>query len=324
MRGVRPDECPVTGRCLAGGSLDFVDRRSWLWLLGLSAIWGGSYLLIKIGLRDLSPEMVAFARIALAAAVLLAIAARRGALAALRGRLRWVAMLAAVQVAGPFLLIAAGEQSISSSLAGILVATTPIFTALLALRLDPEERSEGMRLVGVGVGIAGVVAIFGLDLSGSGVLGGLAVVLAGFGYAVGGFVFKARFADAPPLGVVAGVMAASALMLLVPAAVPLPSSAPSIGPVAAVVALGLFGTGLAFVIFYALIATVGPARTMLVSYVAPGFAVVYGAWFLSEPITAGKVIGLAAVLVGSWLGAGGSVRAGEAAVEEAAVASESS
>jgi drug/metabolite transporter (DMT)-like permease len=299
-----------------------VDRRHWFLLLGLSAIWGGSYLLIKIGLRDLSPEMVAFARIALAAAVLLAIAARRGALAPLRGRLGWVALLGAVQVAGPFLLIAAGEQSISSSLAGILVATTPIFTAILALRLDPEERSEGMRLVGVGVGIAGVVAIFGLDLSGSGVLGGLAVVLASLGYAVGGFVYKARFADAPPLGVVAGVMAASALMLLVPAAATLPTSAPSIGPVAAVVALGLFGTGLAFVIFYALIASVGPARTMLVSYIAPGFAVIYGAWFLSEPITAGKVIGLAAVLLGSWLGVGGRVR-GEVTVEEAAVASES-
>jgi drug/metabolite transporter (DMT)-like permease len=299
-----------------------MDRRSWLLLLGLSAIWGGSYLLIKIGLRDLSPEMVAFARIALAAAVLLAIAARRGALASLRGRLGWVALLGAVQVAGPFLLIAAGEQSISSSLAGILVATTPIFTAILALRLDPEERSEGMRLVGVGVGIAGVIAIFGLDLAGSGVLGGLAVVLASFGYAVGGFLYKARFADVPPLGVVAGVMAASALMLLVPAAVTLPSSAPGIGPLAAVVALGLFGTGLAFVIFYALIASVGPARTMLVSYVAPGFAVIYGAWFLSEPITAGKLIGLAAVLAGSWLGVGGRVR-GEVAVEEAAVASES-
>jgi drug/metabolite transporter (DMT)-like permease len=298
-----------------------MDRRSWFLLLGLSAIWGGSYLLIKIGLRDLSPEMVAFARIALAAVVLLAIAARRGALVALRGRFRWVATLGAIQVAGPFLLISAGERSISSSLAGILVATTPIFTALLALRLDPEERSEGMRLVGVGIGIAGVVAIFGLDIGGSGLLGGLAVVLASLGYAVGGFIFKARFADAPPLGVVAGVMAASALMLLVPAAVTLPSGAPGLGPVAAVVALGLFGTGLAFVVFYYLIATVGPARTMLVSYVAPGFAVVYGAWFLSEPITVGKVVGLAAVLVGSWLGAGGSVRS-EVAVEEGAMAPE--
>ena len=298
-----------------------MDRRSWTLLLGLSAIWGASYLLIKIALRDLSPEVVAFTRIALAALLLLPIAASRGALRPLRGRLGTVTVLGAVQVAGPFLLIAAGEQSISSSLAGILVATTPILTALLALRLDHEERSEGTRLLGVGIGIAGVVALFGLDLTGSGsaVLGGLAVVLASLGYSIGGFIVKRRLADVPSIGVVAGVMAASSLLLLPAAAATLPAAAPGAGPLAAVVALGLFGTGLAFVVFYALIATVGPARTMLVSYIAPGFAVIYGAWFLSEPITAGKVIGLALVLAGSWLGAGARVRSG-VAVEEAATA----
>jgi drug/metabolite transporter (DMT)-like permease len=296
-----------------------VDRRSWTLFLGLSAIWGASYLLIKIALRDLSPEMVAFTRIALAAAVLLVIAGARGELAPLRGRLGWIALLGVVQVAGPFLLIAAGEVSISSSLAGILVATTPIFTALLALRVDHEERSEGVRLLGVVIGIAGVVAIFGLDLSGSGIVGGLAVVLASVGYAVGGFIVKARFADAPAIGLVAGVMAASALVLVPTAAVTLPSSVPGAGPAAAVIALGLFGTGLAFVVFYWLIAKVGPARTMLVSYIAPGFAVIYGAVVLSEPVTAGKLVGLAGVLIGSWMGAGGAVRRRGAVAEPAAV-----
>ncbi len=298
-----------------------MDRRSWTLLLALSAIWGASYLLIKIALRDLSPELVAFTRIALAALLLLPIAASRHALAPLRGRVGTLTVLGAIQVAGPFLLIAAGERSISSSLAGILVATTPILTALLALRFDREERSEGTRLVGVGIGIAGVVALFGLDLTGSGsaVLGGLAVVLASLGYAIGGFIVKRRLADVPPIGVVAAVMAVSSLLLLPAAAATLPASAPSAGPLAAVVGLGLFGTGVAFVLFYALIASVGPARTILVSYIAPGFAVIYGAWFLSEPITAGKVIGLALVLAGSWLGVGGRVRSG-VAVEEAATA----
>jgi drug/metabolite transporter (DMT)-like permease len=298
-----------------------VDRRSWTLLLALSAIWGASYLLIKIALRDLSPELVAFTRIALAALLLLPVAASRHALAPLRGRLGTVAVLGAIQVAGPFLLIAAGERSISSSLAGILVATTPILTALLALRFDHEERSEGTRLVGVGIGIAGVIALFGLDLTGSSsaVLGGLAVVLASLGYSIGGFIVKRRLADVPPIGVVAAVMVASSLLLLPAAAATLPASAPSAGPLAAIVGLGLFGTGLAFVIFYALIASVGPARTILVSYIAPGFAVIYGAWFLSEPITAGKLIGLGLVLAGSWLGAGGRVRSG-VAVEEAATA----
>src|ERR671936_1906886 len=107
-----------------------------------------------------------------------------------------LALLGGVQVAGPFYLIPLGEQHISSSLAGILVATTPIFIALLAIRIDHEERSEGLRLLGVGIGIAGVVALFGLDLSGSGtaILGGLAVVLASLGYSVGGVIVQGGLA----------------------------------------------------------------------------------------------------------------------------------
>jgi drug/metabolite transporter (DMT)-like permease len=264
-------------------------------------------MLIKIGLRDLSPEMVAFARIALAAAVLMPIAAAQGALRGLRGRLGVVVLVGATQVAGPFWLIPAGEQEIPSALAGILVATTPIFTALLAIRVDHEERSEGWRLAGVAIGVVGVVVLFGLDLTSSSaaVLGGLAVVLASVGYSIGGFIVKHRLSDTRPLGVVASVMTVSAVLLLVPAVLSAPSSAPGLGPLAAVAALGVFGTGAAFVIFYLLIGTVGPARTMIVSYLAPGFAVVYGATLLSESITAGTIIGLALIVGGSWLAAGG-------------------
>jgi drug/metabolite transporter (DMT)-like permease len=157
-----------------------MDRRSWSLLLMLGAIWGASYLFIKIGLRDLSPSMVAFVRIALAALVLLPVAASQGALAGVRSRMGWLALVGAVQVAGPFVLISAGEEEISSSLAGILVASAPLFTALLAIRIDREERSRGLRLVGVLLGFAGVALLLGVDLGGSGaeLLGGLAVVLA--------------------------------------------------------------------------------------------------------------------------------------------------
>jgi drug/metabolite transporter (DMT)-like permease len=286
-----------------------VDRRSWLWLLLLASIWGASYMLIKIGLREMSPEMVAFARIALAAVVLVPIAAAQGALSGLRGRLGVIAAVGAVQVAGPFLLIPLGEQHIASALAGILVATTPIFTALLAIRLDHEERSEGLRLVGVGAGVAGVALLFGFDLGGSSaaLLGGLAVVLASVGYSVGSFVVKHRLSDARPLGVVATVMTASALMLLIPAIATAPASGPGLGPIAAVVALGVFGTGVAFVIFYLLIGTVGPARTMIVSYLAPGFAVVYGATLLGESISVATLVGLALIVGGSWLAISGRI-----------------
>jgi drug/metabolite transporter (DMT)-like permease len=264
-------------------------------------------MFIKIGLRGFSPAMVAFVRVGLAAAVLMPLAAAQGALRGLRGRIGVIVLVGAVQVAGPFWLIPVGEREISSALAGILVATTPIFTALLAIWIDHDERSEGLRLAGVAIGVVGVVALFGLDLSSSGaaLLGGLAVVLASVGYSVGTFMVKHRLSHARPVGVVASVMAASAGLLLIPALATAPSTAPGLGPVAALVALGVVGTGAAFLIFYRLIATVGPARTMIVSYVAPGFAVVYGATLLGEAITAATVVGLALIVAGSWLAAGG-------------------
>jgi drug/metabolite transporter (DMT)-like permease len=280
-----------------------MDRRSWLMMIVLGSIWGASYLFIKIGVRDLSPAMVAFCRIALAAAVLAPVAAHQGAFSGLRGRVGILTLVGATQVAGPFFLIAAGEEEISSALAGILVSSTPLFTAVLAIWVDHEERSTGLRLAGVAAGFAGVVVLLGVDLSGSGaaLLGGLAVVLASLGYAVGGFVVKHRLSDVRPLGVVSAVMTASAVLLLPAAVLTAPASVPGAGPVAAVATLGVLGTGIAFVIFYALIARVGPAKTMLVSYIAPAFAVVYGATLLGEAITAATIFGLALILAGSWL-----------------------
>jgi drug/metabolite transporter (DMT)-like permease len=284
-----------------------MDRRSWLLLLLLGAIWGASYMFIAIGLRDLSPSGVAFVRVALAAFVLLPLAWRQGALAGLGGLVGWLAAVGAIQVAGPFVLIGAGEEEISSGLAGILVASAPLFTALLAIWVDHEERSSGLRLVGIGVGLAGVALLLGVDLGGGGaeLVGGLMVVLAALGYAIGGFLVKHRFTGVAPLGMSAAVMAASAIFLLPPALLTAPDAAPGLGPLAAVTVLGVLGTGIAFVIFYGLIASIGPARAFLVTYIAPGFAVVYGATLLSEEVTAATVAGLALILAGSWLAAEG-------------------
>src|SRR5215211_2918564 len=179
-----------------------MDRRAWFWLLALGAIWGASYMFIAIGLRDLSPAMVAFVRVALAAAVL------------------------------------------------ILVAATPLWTALLAIWVDHEERSQGLRLVGVLLGFAGVGLLLGVDLGGEGaeLLGGLAVVLAALGYAIGGLLVKHRLAGIAPVGMSALVLVASSLMLLPAALATAPDSVPGAGPLAAVATLGVVGTGIAFVI----------------------------------------------------------------------------
>ena len=288
-----------------------MDRRSWSMLLVLGAIWGASYMFIKIGLRDLTPEMIAFVRIALAALILVPLAHSRGALRGLRPLAGWFLLIGSVQVAVPFVLIGLGEEEISSGLAGILVATTPMFTALLAIWVDHEERSHGLRLVGVATGFAGVALLLGVDLGGSGaeLLGGLMVVLAGLGYAIGALLAKHKLEGVQPIAMSAGVMASSTLVLLPAAVAGAPSEVPGLGPIAAVVTLGVVGTGFAFIILYSLIASVGPARTWLVTYIAPLFAVAYGATLLDEEITAATIGGMALILAGSWLAAEGKMPA---------------
>jgi drug/metabolite transporter (DMT)-like permease len=284
-----------------------MDRRSWTLLLILGAIWGASYLFIKIGLRDLSPGMIAWLRIALAAAVLMPLAYYQGALRDLGGKWGWLFLIAAVQAAGPFLLIALGEEEISSGMAGILVACAPLWTAMLAIWVDAEERSSGLRLVGVLVGFGGVAVLLGVDLGGStaALVGGLMIVLASLGYSIGGFLVKKKLAGVPPIGMSATVLLCATAVALPVALADLPDETPALGPVAAVFVLGVLGTGIAWAIFYGLIAKVGPARTFLVTYVAPGFAIVYGAIFLSEEITATIIAGLALILGGSYLAAEG-------------------
>jgi drug/metabolite transporter (DMT)-like permease len=286
-----------------------VDRRSWTLLLVLAAIWGASYLLIKIGVRDLSAPMIAFLRIAFGAAVLVPLALRRGALSNLAGLWPMIVAVAIAQVAAPFLLIALGEGEISSSLAGILVGSAPIFTAILAIFFAQEERSEGLQLLGVFVGVAGLVLLLGLDVGDSTeqLLGGLAVVLAGLGYAIGGLLAKRHLGSIQPIGVAAIVLAVSTAISLPAALFTLPEEAPGIGPLAAVATLGVVGTGIAFAIFYELIAGVGPARTFLVTYLAPVFAVAYGVILLDESFGPVTFAGLLLILAGSYLAAGGRV-----------------
>jgi drug/metabolite transporter (DMT)-like permease len=279
-----------------------MDRRIASLLLVTAALWGVPYLLIKIAVGELSPLVIAFGRIAIGAAIVAAIAGRRGVLAQLRGRLRGVLFLALVQLAGPFVLLTYGERHVSSSLAGVLVATTPIFTGLLAFLVPEADRPTGFRAVGLGVGIVGVALVLGIEVRGD-IVGGVLCLGTSIGYAIGAHVLKRRFAGVEPIAVLAGTLTAAALVLLVPAAATLPAHAPSFGVVGAVVALGVFPTALAFLLAYQLIAEIGPSRLSVVAYIAPCFAVVFGAVFRSEAVGTATIVGLLTVLAGSWLAA---------------------
>ena len=273
----------------------------------LAALWGASYMFIKIALDDLGDVAIVFFRTLLGALVLAPFALKRGAFGPAREKLGWLAVCAVVQITGPFLLITLGEHHVSSSLTGILIASAPIFTVLIAMAVVPDERVHGWALVGVGIGIVGVALLFGLDLSGDSdaLLGGGAILLAGLGYAVGGLVAKRKLQGVPPVGVAGSIMGLSALLLLPALPWAVPSDAPGPDTVGAMVALGAGGTGIAFLIFYTLNADIGPARASIVAYIAPVFSVFYGVVFLEEGFTVSTAVGLVLILFGSWLGAQG-------------------
>jgi drug/metabolite transporter (DMT)-like permease len=276
--------------------------------MSLAALWGASYLFIKVALEDdLAPAFIVFARTALAALVLLPAAAHLGALAGVRERLGPLFVLGLIQVTGPFMLITVGEQEISSSLTGILVAGAPIFTFLLAFALEGEERATPLSLAGVALGIAGVAVLLGVDAPGgtAALVGGLLVVLATTGYAVGAWFLKRRVPGVHPVGAVATTCAASALITLPVALFFVPEHAPSLAASGSLLVLGVGGTGIAFVLFYTLVGIVGPRSTSLVAYVAPGFSVVYGVTLLDERFTVATAAGLVLIVGGSWLAAEG-------------------
>lgn len=288
-----------------------MSRRSWILLGTLSALWGASYLFIKVALEDdVSPAVIVSLRTGLAALVLLPLAARRGALGGIRRNIAPILVLAVVQMGGPLLLIAAGERHIASSLTGILVAAAPIFTFLLAFALEGEERATPLSLAGVALGIAGVALLLGVDAPGgtAALVGGLLVVLATTGYAVGAWFLKRRVPGVQPVGAVATTCAASALMTLPVALLTVPDHVPSLAASGSLVALGVGGTGIAFVLFYSLVGTDGPRTTSLVAYVAPGFSVVYGVVLLDESFGLTTAAGLVLIVGGSWLAVNGGAR----------------
>jgi drug/metabolite transporter (DMT)-like permease len=289
------------------GGANHVTRQAWLLFAAISFLWGLPYLFIKVAVRELDPAVIVLGRVAIAAAVLVPLATARGAFVHLRGRWRPLILLAVIEMAAPFLLIAYGEQHITSSLAGLLIAADPLFIALLALRLDPSERVDSPRLLGLVVGIVGVVALLGLDVGGDalGLLGAGMVLAAALCYAGGALLIKRSFSDIPQLGAIAAGLALATLMVAPLALLRLPAHAPTPPVAAAVLALGLLCTALGFLTYFKLIAVAGASRASVITYVNPAIAVALGVLVLAEPLSLATLGGFALVLIGCWLSTGG-------------------
>ena len=275
-------------------------------LLGLlAAIWGGSYLLIKYCLEGFSAPVIVFGRTLIGALVLVAALRLEGgaawaALADVRRR-PWTALgLGAVSIAAPFLLITVGEEHVPSGLTAVLIASAPLFVALLAPFLDKSEQIDRRQGVGLASGIVGVALLVGVEsVSTLGqFLGALAMVGAAACYALATFVVKRAYRTVPAMATSCFAVAAGALIALPPALADLPTRVPGLRAVLALVALGALGTALAFVIYYRLIGELGASRASLVAYLAPPVALAYGAALLDEPITPGAIAGLVLILAG--------------------------
>ena len=276
-----------------------VTRRGWILFLAMSVIWGCPYLLIRIAVRDVSPATLIFLRTAPATLVLLPVAVHRRALGGLFPRWRWLLAFTAAELAVPWLFVGRAERHLTSSVTGVLIATVPLVGAVLYRALGLEHFSR-RRIAGLLIGFAGVVALVGVDLRGTG-LGPVAEVLVpAVGYAVGPLIIARRLDDLAGIGVMTASLAIASVAYGPYALTHLPSSmSPEV--VAAVAGLALVCTALAFVLFFELIVEVGPARSTVITYVNPAVAILLGVVVLGEPFTWGIAVGFPLILVGSWL-----------------------
>jgi drug/metabolite transporter (DMT)-like permease len=273
-------------------------------LTALAAIWGGSYLLIKYALDGFSAAAIVSARSLLASAVLFAILRSRGlagqTIADLRRRPKWALILGVTAVAAPFLLITFGEHVVPSGLTAVLISPTSLFVALLAPFILPSESIDRRQGAGMLLGFAGVALVVGVESVSSleQFLGALAMIGAAFFYGLSSFVVKGRYGSLAAVQT-SWISVTVAGVLTLPAGIATtPGHTPTLGATAALVGLAVVGTALAFMIFYELINGVGPARAALVSYLAPGVALFYGAIFLDETVTMAAIAGLVLILGG--------------------------
>ena len=282
-----------------------MTRRGWLLFLALSVIWGIPYLLIKVAVRELTPASLVFLRTALGALLLLPAVMKNGNLRALLPRWRPILLFTLVEVALPWWLLSDAERRISSTLSGLLVASVPLLGALLSRLTGAHEPLGTRRLAGLGVGFAGVVALLGLDLRGD-VAAIVEMTLVVLGYALGPLIVSRRLADLASLDVVAVSIGLCALVYAPVGIAQLPPAMPSPAVIGSVGVLGIACTAVAFLLFFRLIAEVGPVRATVITYVNPAIALLAGVTLLGETFTPGTAVGFVLIIAGSWLATGPS------------------
>jgi len=272
-------------------------------LLALSAIWGGSFILLRVASPVLGPVWLIEIRVLLAGLALLLYAKATGHDLQLRARWRRYLLLGAVNSAIPFTLISAAEITLDASFAAIVNATAPLWGAVIGVAWLRDALAP-RALLGLGLGVAGVATLVGLGpltITPAVGLAVLASLLGAASYGLGSVYTKARMQGAPPIGMAVCSQLSAALVLipLVPFVPPI--SMPNATVILCVLLLSLVATALAYVIFFRLVVNVGPARALTVTFLNPIFGVIWGALFLGEHITASALVGCAVILLGTAL-----------------------
>ncbi|MGB6578346.1 MAG: EamA family transporter [Streptosporangiaceae bacterium] len=279
-----------------------MSRRGWLLFAAMSVIWGIPYLLIKVADGGVSVPVLVFTRVALGSLLLLPVAIRGGYLGTLKGHARWLAAFTLAEIVGPFALLSNAERRLPSSTSGLLIAAVPIFSALLAWLTRSSDRLALIRWVGLAIGLGGVAVLAGPSAGNGDTLPVIEVLLTALGYSIGPLIANRKLADLPPVAVNTVCLGAAAIIYAPFAALTWPRSVPSVQVLAALAALGVICTAAAFLIFFRLIAEVGPARATVITYVNPAVAVALGVTVLGEQLT--PAMGAAFILI-----LGGSVLA---------------
>ena len=281
-------------------------RRDIVELLALAALWGGSFLFMRVAVPAFGPLALAFLRVFGAALMLVPLLAARGELASLRRHWRPIAVVGFVNSALPFLCFAYAALTINAGVSAIFNSATPLFAAIVAW-LWLGDRMTPLRIAGLAIGFSGVLWI-GWDKADFGPGGSAAAIgaclLATMSYGIAPSLTKRRLGGVPPLAVAAGSQVAAAIFLAVPALLAWPAQAPSAPAWGMVALLAFFGTGLAYLLYFRLIANAGPANAVAVTYLIPIFAVAWGGLFLGERLTLPLIAGCAVIFVGTALATG--------------------
>lgn len=290
-----------------------MTRRSWALFAAMCVIWGIPYLLIRVAVRDIAPGTVVFGRTAVGGLILLPLVLSRGGFGPVLRRWRPLLAFTVIEIAGPWLLLGSAEKHLTSSLTGLLVAAVPLIGVLVARVLGVDDRVDLLRAGGLLLGIVGVAMLVGLDFGQLSIGPLLEVLAVAVGYAVAPVIMMRRLADLPSIPVISAALLLCAVGYLPYAIANPPSHLPG-EAVASIATLGVVCTALAFVLFFALIAAIGPQRATVITYVNPAVAVLLGIGLLGEHFTLGIGIGFPLILAGSVLAARTS------GVREAAVA----